>query len=186
MLPLMEMYALKKNKQCRTMKKRKSKKNAWLLLTLFILFSTAGLSTTGMSNVPNFVLYDIRGKRNIFYRIVEKIPGNGMVILNFTSVHCKPCRNEIPELIRIKRKAGHRVKLLVIYSEGSKSAEESASSLGAGEYAYVDPFQAIHGKFNVKTVPVTLIVNRQKKILGRFTGYTVENVKEIRKIINCN
>ncbi len=155
-----------------------------LLLPFILIVITADFSDAKMKTTPNFVLYDIKGNRNIFYDLIGKIPDKGYGILNFTSVNCLPCRKEVPELVSIKEKAKNKVMLFIIYSEGSKPAGESASTLGALKYAYADPFKTIHGKFNIKKVPVTVIINNNKKILGWFEGYTESNIEKIMKIIN--
>ncbi len=131
---------------------------------------------------PNFAVYSVSGKRFVFYNILKKLPSRGMVILNFTSVYCKPCRREIPELLSISERGGRALRLVCIYAESGKPVSENARELGVLE-AYVDPFGTMRSKFGVKKIPVTILIDRSRTIMGRFEGYTKSNIKSIKKIV---
>ena len=70
----------------------------------------------------DFVLYSIDGKRTVFYEMLQSLPGDGMRLVNFTSLYCKPCRREIPQLVRIAAGAPARAKLVIVYAEGAAGA----------------------------------------------------------------
>jgi thiol-disulfide isomerase/thioredoxin len=131
---------------------------------------------------PNFAVHSVSGKRFVFYNILKNLPPRGIVIVNFTSVYCKPCRREIPELLSISRKGGRAVRLVCIYAESGKPVSENARELGVLE-AYVDPFGSIRSKFDVKKIPVTILIDKSRSILGRFEGYTDGNIKSIKRIV---
>jgi thiol-disulfide isomerase/thioredoxin len=133
--------------------------------------------------VPNFALHTIDGKRLVFYNILKKLPPKGIVILNFTSIYCKPCRREIPELLNISRKGGSRIKLICIYAESGKPASDNARELGVLDRACVDPFGAIRSRFVVEKIPVTILIDKSRTILGRFEGYTEDNIQSIKGIV---
>ena len=153
------------------------------LLSVLLIGAESDILSNELEKVPNFVLYDVKGNRNIFYNIMEKVPNSGIVIINLTSVYCIPCKKEIPELLQISMSAGKNVKLLIIYSEGRKLVKESALSLGVLKQAYTDPLKAIHKKFNVREVPVTYLIDRRCNVIGRFVGFTKENINRIKKIV---
>jgi len=60
---------------------------------------------------PNTALYDMAGKRHVLYAVLDALPDDGLAMINFTSIHCKPCKKEIPELLRIVGTSG-RTRLL--------------------------------------------------------------------------
>ena len=163
---------------------RRKKAFYYIIITLFLtLFTSSGLLYSKLSNAPNFVMYSAQGQRYIFYDIVKKLPADGLLIFNFTSIYCRPCKKEIPELLHISKKAGKRAKLICVYAEAGSPVKENASKLGVLDSAYVDPFGKIQKKFNVKKLPVTIVINREHAILGRFVGYTEDNIKKIRKLL---
>ena len=148
---------------------------------LFILSSDAA----GQSGkVENFAIYNIQGKRCIFYDIVKSLPEDSVLILNFTSIKCKPCRKEIPELANITVKSGNRARIMFIYAESSVQAQPAAAELGITDRSYVDPFGNVQKLFNVKKIPVTIIISKNYIQLCRFDGYTGENIRGIEKVVN--
>lgn len=144
------------------------------------LFLSAAIQAD--TTAENFAVYNIRSERFIFYKMMDSFPDNTMVIVNFTSINCPPCRKEIPELKKIADASGGKVRLICIYAEAADSAGPSAESLGIRDNAYVDPFAHIQKLYNVKKYPVTFIIDMQHKILGRFEGYTPGNINKIKKI----
>jgi thiol-disulfide isomerase/thioredoxin len=96
-----------------------------------------------VSKAPNFAVHSVSGKRFVFYDILKRLPPKGIVIVNFTSIYCKPCRREIPELLSISRKRGRAIKLICIYAESGKPVSENARELNVLDRAYVDPFGSI-------------------------------------------
>lgn len=153
-----------------------------MAISAYIIFTASGDICSQSRSVPNFAMYNVTGKRFVFYNILKKLPPRGIVILNFTSIYCKPCRREIPELLSISGKGGKKIRLVCIYAESGKPVSENARELGVLE-AYVDPFGALRSKFNVKKIPVTILIDKSRTILGRFEGYTESNIQSIKKIV---
>ncbi len=131
---------------------------------------------------PNVPLYDLSGARHILHSLVDGVPGGGVLVINFTSINCKPCKKEIPELLAIVEDS-KKVKLLFIYAEASRDAAPHARELGADEHAYVDPLGAIQSKYGVKSYPVTVVIDKKYTIVGRFEGYTPANMEALRKLV---
>jgi thiol-disulfide isomerase/thioredoxin len=130
----------------------------------------------------NVAIYHVDGKRSVLYGLLKDLPRDGVLILNFTSVHCKPCKKEIPELARIAATHPGRVVLICLYAETGDPVRESAASLGVLPNAYVDPLSSVQAEFNVKSYPVTVLIAGDGAILGRFEGYTRKNIQDIETI----
>jgi len=150
------------------------KRIAIFLLIGFPLFSQS-------KETPNFAIYDVDGNRQIFYQLLEKLPKDGKVILNFTSVHCKPCEKEIPELIEIE-KTNSKVKLYCIFAEASDLAKPKGKSLGLTT-VYSDPVENIQGLLGIKEYPTTVVFNGAGKRLGTFIGYNEKQMKALKKLV---
>jgi thiol-disulfide isomerase/thioredoxin len=148
----------------------------------FIFFVCILSQSVIAGEAPNVPLYDLKGNRYIFYLLLNALPTGGVAILNFTSVYCLPCKKEIPELRAIADKACN-VKLLCIYAEEAAIAGPHAKKMGIYDYSYVDALGAVQGKFGVKKYPATILINKKREIVGRFEGYTVENIEAIKRIV---
>jgi thiol-disulfide isomerase/thioredoxin len=136
-----------------------------------------------MQEAPDFVVYDTNGKRHVLYDMLAKLPQSGLFVINFTSIHCKPCKKEIPELSGIVAKAGSTANLICIYSETGEPVKKLAEELDVADRAYVDPFGNIQKLYGVKKIPVTVIIGKNHRIQGRFEGYSTTNIKQIEKIV---
>jgi thiol-disulfide isomerase/thioredoxin len=131
---------------------------------------------------PNVPLYDLGGKRQILYAMADELPDGGVIILNFTSVNCKPCKKEIPELLSMAG-SSKKVRLIFVYAEGSQEAFPHAKEMNILRNACVDPLVAVQMKYGVKKYPVTVIISKDYRVLGRFEGYTNANIEKIRSLI---
>lgn len=153
---------------------------AVLPAVILVFFCTVAIQAD--STAENFAVYNIKGERFIFYRILDSMPENSKLLVNFTSVTCIPCKKELPELKKISESSGDRIWLMCIYAEAADAARPSAESLGVADNAYVDPFGNIQKQYNVKKYPVTFIIDKEYKILGRFEGYNESNIEKIKHL----
>ncbi len=154
-------------------------KTAFAIISLAII---AAASPAPAQEAPNVPLYDLAGARQVLYSLVDELPGGGILILNFTSITCKPCKKEIPELLAMAG-SSKKVKLLFIYAEAAQEAAPHAMDFGAQDRAYVDPLGAVQSKYGVKSYPVTVVINKKYAIIGRFEGYTPGNMDAIQRLI---
>ncbi len=154
-----------------------------LPISMALLLCGIGTLESQNNKAADFVLYRVDGKRTVFYDHLGSLPKNGVLLVNFTSIYCKPCRKEIPELVRITGKAGDRAKLICIYSESSNQVKGIASELNILDKTFVDPFGNIQKQYDVKKIPVTYIIGKNHTILGRYDGYSDENIKNIESIV---
>jgi len=152
------------------------------LIVLITIFLFPVLTGSEPETAENFPVYNLKGERNIFYKLVDELPDNGLMLVNFTSVACLPCKKEIPELKAIVDGDSGRLRLMCIYAEAADKAKESATPMGVADVTFVDPFGAIQKKYNVTKYPVTFVIDKEYKILGRYDGYTQGNISKIKKI----
>lgn len=131
---------------------------------------------------PNAPLYDLAGSRQILYSLLDGLPGDGILVINFTSVTCKPCKKEIPELL-VMAGNSKKVRLLFVYAEAAREAAPHAREFAVQERAYVDPLGAVQSKYGVKSYPVTVVIDKKYTIVGRFEGYTPANMEALRKLV---
>ena len=97
-----------------------------------------------------------------------------VTLLNLWATWCGPCRKEMPELSKLQKDLGSADFQVVELSEDLKGYEASAAFLkevGADNLTlYADPKTAALAAVNAPGLPVTLLLNRDGKEIGRLLG----------------
>ena len=115
-----------------------------------------------------FTLKDLQSKKVRLSDFRGKV-----VLLNFFATWCPPCRKEIPELIKIYQQ--NKKKGLVILGI-SLDAEEPSFVLKNFVRVMKIPYPILIGTeevaedYRISGVPITLIINKEGKIVKRFEG----------------
>lgn len=113
---------------------------------------------------PDFSLPDKDGNM----RSVEEWDGKVLVI-NFWATWCPPCRDEIPEFIRLQNEYGEQgLQFIGIALQKAEEVQEFAAELGmnypilVGEQTVIKVAEE-YGN-NIGILPYTVVVDRDKKI----------------------
>lgn len=97
-----------------------------------------------------------------------------VVLINLWATWCAPCRKEMPDLARLQRELGSDQFEVVAISVDRKGAEASSTFLketGAEALElYVEPSTRIVGELQSAGLPVTILVDRKGRELGRLLG----------------
>ncbi len=167
-----------------------------LLQMIFIATLAIFTGNTGHATpVSNVAMYSLQGERIILHPELEKLNNGQKLIINFTSIYCKPCREEIPEILEIVRKNPDKVKAIFIVSEGSNEIAEKpqgkiflgmfkAKGMDPAEFLFTDVMGTVKEKNEVKATPCTVVVDKQKNVLMRIRGYKKTNSEQIEKAIH--
>ena len=112
-----------------------------------------------------------------------------IIILNFWASWCLPCHKEFPELMAAAQWAKGKVKLVAVSVDSSK--EDIKSFLKRHNFPnkknkpYIhiiwDPEFKVAHQFNVVKFPETFILNRDLKIVKKYTG--VFSLKKAKKVL---
>lgn len=97
---------------------------------------------------------------------------DGPVIINFWASWCEPCRGEMPSLQRLAERWRSR-SLSVLTIAVADRADEAADFLwnvGVILPLLNDPDQAIARAAGVRTLPTTLVLDRNHRVVGRGRG----------------
>jgi thiol-disulfide isomerase/thioredoxin len=97
-----------------------------------------------------------------------------VVLINLWATWCAPCRREMPSLARLQDEIGGDDFEVLAISVDRKGAEASAkflSETGAENLAlYVDETFKVARDLKAPGLPVTILVDRQGREIGRLTG----------------
>lgn len=96
--------------------------------------------------------------------------------LTFFASWCSPCRREFPELKRMHGEYGERGFQVVSVGVDTDSARSVAfaRSAGADFPIILDPKGIIQGKFDVKSMPTTYIIDKNGVIQHKQVGFSPE------------
>jgi len=132
---------------------------------------------------PDFLLPTLEGK-NLRLSDFE----NKIIILDFWATHCPPCRREIPDFIKLYDK--YRDKGLVIIGvsldrgniEGLKTF---CRNYGVNYPIVIGNYEVTENYGGIRYIPTTFVIDKNKSIVKKFTGYTSIDVfeHEIKKFL---
>ncbi len=137
---------------------------AGLLLTALVLLCL--VAPAAAQSAPDFNLKDaVSGQQYTLAQFRGKV-----VVLNFYTYLCKPCREEMPALNQIQSEFGGQVQVLGM---GLASTPEQLRSLaqekGTNYPVLVTPNEIAKAYGNVEFVPTTFIIDRNGNIAQKVT-----------------
>jgi thiol-disulfide isomerase/thioredoxin len=107
-----------------------------------------------------------------------------VVVLNFWSTGCGPCKAEIPDLNRLVER--FRTKDVVFLALTGEAQGDLSRFLEKTPFAYrIAPRAgAVFKAFGIDSVPVHVVVGRQGEVVARLTGASDEKAEEISRIVD--
>ena len=134
-------------------------------------------------SAPDFVLPTLEGKNLRLFDFEGKI-----IILDFWATHCPPCRKEIPDFIKLYNE--YRDKGLVIIGvsldRGNiKGLKRFCQNKGVNYPIVIGNYEVTESYGGIRYIPTTFIIDKDKSIVKKFTGYTSIDVfeREIEKLL---
>jgi protein-disulfide isomerase/uncharacterized membrane protein/peroxiredoxin len=112
-----------------------------------------------------------------------------VVYLSFFASWCGPCRKELPELASLQRKYGERgFKVIAVGvdagADGARKSAAMAKKYGGDAYDVIlDPQNKVLGKFDVKSMPTTYIVDREGIIRHKQVGFGDTTIGKVEPVI---
>lgn len=161
----------------------------WVLISL-LSFGSLAADPNDQSEVRNIPLYSLDLERKTLYQELDQIPDEDLVILNFTSSDCPPCKEEIPNLLEYSKKwnASHpkrKLHLWIIFvGDDPGSVFDLANELGIKRQTslYFDSLQTSMRILEFPGTPTSMVVQK-KKIIFKEYGYTRENWSKMISIL---
>ncbi len=143
---------------------------------------TAFIIHSKRKDVPNLTFKDGQGNDLDLAKWKGRV-----VLLNLWATWCAPCRKEMPDLADLQTQLGSddfEVVALSVDRKGVKASgrflvEAKATALNL----YVDKTSKSLGKINAVGLPLTVLIDRQGKEIGRLTGPAVWNGTEAVRLI---
>ncbi len=122
----------------------------------------------GDPKAPNFYLEDLKGKKSELNNFKGKV-----IFLNFWATWCGPCKEEMPSMETLyqqfKEKDFVFLSISVDY-EGRKPVKEFIEKKRYTFPVLLDPKCDVLDLYEVKRIPTTIIIDKNRKVIGRATG----------------
>ncbi|TGM90394.1 TlpA family protein disulfide reductase [Leptospira licerasiae] len=161
----------------------------WILISL-LSFGSLSSVPKDQNEIQNISLYSLDLERKTLYQELNRIPEEDLVILNFTSSDCPPCKEEVPNLLEYSKKwnGSHPKRKLhlwiVFVGDDPSSVSKLAAELGIKKQAslYFDSLQTSMRILEFPGTPTTMVVQK-KNVLFKEYGYTQENWSKMISVL---
>ena len=139
------------------------------LLAALLTFTGAANATNPLA--PDFSLRDLNGSAYDLHEHKGEI-----IVINFWATWCGPCMLELPHLDAIdKNYKAKGVDVVVISIDAARDISKAKSYIKSRRYSFTSLFDTettVVSQYNPsKTIPFTLILDREMRIVHSHTGY---------------
>jgi len=158
-----------------------------LLVTSFLIVLAIIMGCTDQEGqtdtmAPRFSLQDINDKTVTLAQYKGSV-----VILEFWATWCPPCRASVPGLESLHKRYKDKglVVLAVSVDEGGWDGVRSFMAEQGITYIVLKGTQDVTIKYQIRSIPATLILNKEGRIAKRYLGQSSEEEleKDVRSLL---
>lgn len=105
-------------------------------------------------------------------------------VINFFSVTCKPCRQEMPELAKLEKQYTG-VKFISVHTQEAQpeAVEKFVKALSGAPSTIVLTSGGIQETFHYLGLPHTIVLDGNNVVLMNLVGYTPDNMRRLGKAL---
>ena len=94
-----------------------------------------------------------------------------VVLLHFWATWCAPCIKELPAFATMNKRYGQKgVRFVAVALDNRKKVRAYLAEHAIDLPVYLDQYGKVMRSYGVGALPVTVVIGRDSKALGRFTG----------------
>lgn len=137
------------------------------------------------TNAKNFETLDYNNQ--IFS--LDDLKGKNIVLLDFWASWCVPCLQELPSLRNINKTYSEKGLKIVSVSQDQKAdawqkmVKKEQMDKWINILLHDHNRKIVLDKFGVQAIPVKVLIDKNGKIIGKWTGYSEEQSVEMEKLI---
>ncbi|MBS1624587.1 MAG: TlpA family protein disulfide reductase [Bacteroidetes bacterium] len=136
----------------------------------------------GERTLPNVTLTDVSGKK---VNVQDYGKTGKVTVLDFWATWCIPCKKELNNISEVYEdwQKKYNVNIVAVSIDDSRSAPKVKPYVDGQRWTYdvlLDVNQDLKRQLNIQTVPFTLVLDQNGKIIYEHSGYTEgdENILE--------
>ncbi len=136
----------------------------------------------GERTLPNVTLSDVSGKK---VNVQDYGKTGKVTVLDFWATWCIPCKKELNNISEVYEdwQKKYNVDIVAVSIDDSRSAPKVKPYVDGQRWTYdvlLDVNQDLKRQLNIQTVPFTLVLDQNGKIIYEHSGYTEgdENILE--------
>ena len=148
-----------------------------LVLNHLLSTSAAGFLPGGATKAIDFSLENIIDGNTVTLGQC----GYKMFILEFGSRYCKPCKEMVPDLVKLYedyKSSGLMIFKIDIDSEPDKQAMKSFAAETKMRFPYLVGNREIAKQYGVVMLPTIYLINKDKNVVKKYIGYQTYSVLE--------
>lgn len=146
----------------------------------FLIFISTSIYSQSKS-IPDFSLESISGERVSLHQLLKK----GPVYLNFWALWCVPCRAELKALQSIYEQFKDKnISIIAINIDSPRSSSKVKSFISGNKYSFqvlMDTNQEVFQKFGGSNLPLSILIDKDGKIIKVRNSFLPGDEKEIMK-----
>lgn len=105
-------------------------------------------------------------------------------VVNFWFTNCPPCVEEIPDLVKLKNEYSEAVNFIAITFDPKKKVEKFLTKRPYFDYMHITNSQRQIDKLNIKSYPVTLLLDKEGKIINIYGGSISVGYQSLTELLN--
>lgn len=134
------------------------------------------------TRAPDFCLEDLNGKKSELNNFKGKV-----IFLNFWATWCGPCKEEMPSMELLFQQFKEKDFVLLSISVDYEGRKPVGEFIKRQRYTFpvlLDPKCDVLDLYEVKRIPTTIIIDKNRKVIGRATGPKNWKSPEVASLLN--
>lgn len=149
-----------------------------IMIFMMAIFLVAGCAKGNAIEVggkaPDFTLKDINGKQVS----LSEFKGKG-VILDFFASWCPPCRQEVPDFVKLQDTyASKGFTVIGVSLVNLKESKDFAQEMGINYPVLIDDGKVSNAYGPVRSIPTTYVIDKDGKVVKMYIGFRPKEVFE--------
>ncbi|AOP35911.1 hypothetical protein A0128_04730 [Leptospira tipperaryensis] len=162
------------------------------ILSILILFLVP-LGTAFSEPLSNFAFYNLKKERIVLSDSIREFSKKDLLILNFTGSTCKPCKEQVPILLRLVKQINlssrgeFKVRFWIVFvGDDFKTGKEYSKilKLENDTEVLIDPLSSSYSQAKISGLPTVFLLDGKQEILLKIEGYTDAGTLSLENFLN--
>ena len=153
-----------------------------IIIIFIIIFNPILVANSAQKTIP----FNLRTVKNKIVPI-DSLLQNGPVLITFWALWCKPCKEKLQALKRLKDEYPFKeITIVAVNEDTPRSFSKVINYVTSHKLPFLfclDPNQKLLHQFNAWGIPFTVFLNKKREIVIKHLGYVPGDEKNLQKKI---